>query len=288
MTRAERNIQTTEGTVPTEDGASLRTIRQGAGPALVLCHGGPGLWDHRGPLASIVDDAFDVWRYDQRGCGGSGGVEGPYTIGRSVADLGCVQAAIPEERSILGGHSWGATLAMLYATAHPDASEGSSTSAAPGSSGRAGSPPITPNESDASRAIHATPQLAQQQDLDPDEERELLAIHWATDHADNQRGLAFAQAMALGGVVDRRCNASLNAEMNSLDPEVLRERCSRLTVPVLVIQGTHDPRPREALGSLVSALPNVERVAIQGSGHYPWLEAVGPFEQLVRRWLTAL
>jgi proline iminopeptidase len=51
----------------------LWTIRQGNGPALVCCHGGPGLWDYLAPVAEMVDDLMTVYRYDQRACGRSTG-----------------------------------------------------------------------------------------------------------------------------------------------------------------------------------------------------------------------
>ena len=54
-------------------GATLWTARQGTGPALVLCHGGPGLWDYLGPVADMVDDRATAYRYDQRACGRSSG-----------------------------------------------------------------------------------------------------------------------------------------------------------------------------------------------------------------------
>lgn len=38
---------------------------------MVLCHGGPGLWDYLGPVSSMVEDLCTVHRYDQRGGGRS-------------------------------------------------------------------------------------------------------------------------------------------------------------------------------------------------------------------------
>ena len=52
---------------------SLWTVRQGHGPALVCCHGGPGLWDYLEPVAAMLDDLVTVYRYDQRSCGRSTG-----------------------------------------------------------------------------------------------------------------------------------------------------------------------------------------------------------------------
>ena len=53
--------------------ATLWTEHQGCGPALVLCHGGPGLWDYLAPVAAMIDDLVTVYRYDQRACGRSSG-----------------------------------------------------------------------------------------------------------------------------------------------------------------------------------------------------------------------
>src|SRR5207248_4454548 len=34
----------------------LWSVRQGNGPAVLLCHGGPGLWDYLAPIAEMIDD----------------------------------------------------------------------------------------------------------------------------------------------------------------------------------------------------------------------------------------
>jgi proline iminopeptidase len=49
--------------------------------------------------------------------------------------------------------------------------------------------------------------------------------------------------------------------------------CRALTVPVLILDGADDLRPRWAVDSLELALPNVTRVILPGLGHVPWLEA---------------
>src|SRR5262245_46502587 len=104
--------------VTADDGVALFVRRSGTGPAMVLCHGGPGLWDYFGPLASLLDDGATVVRWDQRGCGRSE-CAGPYTVDRMVADLDQIRAHLGIERWIVGGHSWGAQLALEYVAAHP-------------------------------------------------------------------------------------------------------------------------------------------------------------------------
>jgi proline iminopeptidase len=101
------------------EGASFWTSSQGAGQAaLLLVHGGPGLWDMLAPVAAMLDDLCLVHRFDQRGCGRSKG-GGPYTIARAIADLEALRQHWGHRSWIVGGHSWGADLSLLYALEYP-------------------------------------------------------------------------------------------------------------------------------------------------------------------------
>jgi pimeloyl-ACP methyl ester carboxylesterase len=104
--------------VKTDDGACLWATTSGVGPPLVLCHGGPGMRDYLGPVGALVDDLATVHRFDQRGAGRST-IQGPYAVGRFVADLEMLRGHFGHRRWLVGGHSWGATLALRYALAHP-------------------------------------------------------------------------------------------------------------------------------------------------------------------------
>lgn len=131
-------------------------------------------------------------------------------------------------------------------------------------------------------------ELSRRKDPSAGEKRGLLALSLAADYADLRTGFGFAQEMLADHVVNRGCSVALNAEHDAIDTDRWREDCRRLSVPVLIIEGEQDPRPREAVDSLKQALPNVERVLVRGSGHYPWLEAKSEFLEAVRRWLRAL
>ncbi|MGW7363642.1 alpha/beta fold hydrolase [Streptomyces sp. NPDC054841] len=48
--------------------------------------------------------------------------------------------------------------------------------------------------------------------------------------------------------------------------------CAALEVPVVIVDGELDIRPRRAVDSLERALPQVERVVLEGAGHQPWAE----------------
>ena len=93
-----------------------------AGVPLVFLHGGPGggcLPHHR----RFYDPAF--WRivlYDQRGAGRSTPTASlvDNTTQHLVADLERLREELRVERWLVFGGSWGSTLALAYAQAHPD------------------------------------------------------------------------------------------------------------------------------------------------------------------------
>ena len=102
-----------------DDGCRLWTADTGRGAPLILCHGGPGLWDMFGSLANSLAGDVRVIRWDQRGCGRSER-RGPYSVARSVADLDAVRAQLAVGRVAVLGHSWGATLALRYSIARAE------------------------------------------------------------------------------------------------------------------------------------------------------------------------
>jgi proline iminopeptidase len=94
--------------------------RAGGIPAVYL-HGGPGSGcqpDHR----RLFDpERFHAVLFDQRGAGRSrpkGGRE-HNTLAHLIADMETIRAKFGFERWIVAGGSWGATLALAYAQAHP-------------------------------------------------------------------------------------------------------------------------------------------------------------------------
>ncbi len=93
-----------------------------SGPAVLFLHGGPGAG-----AGAVHRRFFDPhhWRlviYDQRGAGRSkplGGLEAN-TTPDLVADIERLRRHLGIERWLLFGGSWGSTLALAYAQAHPD------------------------------------------------------------------------------------------------------------------------------------------------------------------------
>ena len=101
-------------------GARLHVRAVGQGEPLVVLHGGPD-FDHAYLLPEMdgLAEACRLVYYDQRGRGRSSGEAGDVTIESEVADLDAIRVHLGLERLALLGHSWGALLALEYATRLP-------------------------------------------------------------------------------------------------------------------------------------------------------------------------
>lgn len=283
--------------VTVDDGVRLRLWSAGRsqGPPVVLCHGGPGLWDDLGPLARFIEGRAMVQRYDQRGCGRSEGGAGPFTIERFVDDLGAVVEATAGSigsstnggpRSVVVGHSWGASLALHHALAHPARCAGVVYVSGTG----LGQGWRAVRQAQADRFLSAA-QRRRREELGArartwDEEVEWRTLLWAPDYADRASAFDLAAEDASSPIeINVACSRALDAELRRLDEGDLAERCRALRVPVLVLHGGRDPRPATALDSLVTALPRAEILVIPGAGHRPWVEAPAMFGRSLNTFL---
>lgn len=244
-----------------DDGAELWAERSGDGPPLVLCHGGPGLWDMFDGLLPLRGETA-VIRWDQRGCGRSDRSVEVRSLTEAIADLDAVRRHFGLERMALLGHSWGAQLALFYALEHPH--RVSRLVYVSGTGIDVGSPWKADYRANLRRRVG--PDLGSVAD-----ERERCILQWSADVADAEQlatpwfGVNFA------------ANARLGADMTALLASDLRPRCECLPVPTLIIDGADDIRPRWAVDSLADALPVVRRVIIPGAAHFPWLDAPDAF-----------
>lgn len=255
---------------------------------MVLCHGGPGLWDFLEPVAAMLDDIAIVHRWDQRGAGRSDRTP-PYSIQRFVDDLEALRTHFGHKRWIVAGHSWGARLALEYALCHPERTEALVYFSGTG---------IGREWRNAARAaerqrLEAAFAWARLQELDSrertdDEERELCALKWMTDYVDSARGRAQSEAILLSGMLPNyEVNAAISADYSGVAESTMIARCESLVVPTLIVHGDRDPRPVSATDSLVSALPKATRVVIEDGGHLPWVEQPGRFASVVREFVAA-
>jgi len=122
-TRSDPFAPLTSQLLPVGDGHEIHVEsvgRTGGIPAVYL-HGGPGSGcqpDHR----RLFDpERFHAVLFDQRGAGRSRpkGRREHNTLSHLIADMEIIREKIGFERWMMVGGSWGATLALAYAQAHP-------------------------------------------------------------------------------------------------------------------------------------------------------------------------
>ncbi len=91
------------------------------GIPVVYLHGGPGAGMEAGMRCVHDPQAFRLVMYDQRGCGKSTpeGELRDNTTWRLIADIERLREHLEIDRWIVSGGSWGTTLALAYAQAHP-------------------------------------------------------------------------------------------------------------------------------------------------------------------------
>jgi proline iminopeptidase len=275
--------------VRADDGCWLWATSTGDGAPLVLCHGGPGLWDYFGDVAELLRSKARVVRWDQRGCGRSQR-RGPYSVGRSITDLDAVRDQLAGPRMALLGHSWGAHLALRYAIEHPDRVSHLVY--------------VSGTGIDPERGWHRHYQqnlrkrLGKHRDTwealgtrvrTPTEDRERAVLQWSADFADHTTALRHAERMATPWLgINYDCSQAINTEVkHKLSNNDLAMQCQGLDIPVLIVDGTEDIRPRWAVDSLCQALPNAERVRLAGAGHLPWVENRDDFGRAVTAFLAS-
>jgi proline iminopeptidase len=244
-----------------------------------MCHGGPGLWDMFGSLTGALTPRCRVIRWDQRGCGRSD-KSGPYRLDRSVADLDAVRAGLGLDRMALLGHSWGATLALRYALEHPGRVSQLIYVAGTGL-GWDWHEPFVANIRAALAPYAQRIEALEATAPGPARDRELAIVQWSAEFA-GPDAAALARGMAtpwFGINYEAYDGLWTHVRHTWPEPEAI-DACRGLAVPVLIVDGERDLRPRWGVDSLERALPEVTRVTLP-AGHLPWLERPGEFAAAV-------
>lgn len=271
----------------TDDGAHLAatTTGQPAAPPVLLCHGGPGLWDYLEPVAQLLP-GHRVHRFDQRGCGRSSGPP-DYSMARAVADIETLRAHWGYDRWHVFGHSFGATLALAYAWTYPDRVDRLvyCSGTGPGTGWKADY-----RAEEAARM--SAEQLSRREQLehaerDAAEEVEYLTLCWCTDYPDQAAGLAWARqdATETPYAVNFAANRALSKDASSWPVGAVAARCRDVSAPVLVMHGEADPRPLWNARRIAELVPNGQLAVIPAAGHKPWREDAVVFTAELSRFL---
>lgn len=112
------------GQLPVSDGHRIYFEESGRkdGLPVLFLHGGPGGGTSPVQRRFFDPKAYRIILFDQRGCGQSephGSLEAN-TTWHLLDDIEALRAHLGIDKWLLFGGSWGSTLALLYAQAHPD------------------------------------------------------------------------------------------------------------------------------------------------------------------------
>lgn len=186
--------------------------------------------DYLEPVADLLSDAFEVVLVDPPGCGRSPAIEG--TDLRALLDaIDEVRAALGLDRWLIGGHSFGADLALAYALELPQRTLGV----------LAISPTGVQDDRDWHRAYEAG------------------------------RAAGRDQIAESAFPIDSRTQAAVLAAWRRYikQPELLR-RIADLPVRYMAVVGSEEIRPSWPVEQVAMLAPRGEVVMINGAGHCPW------------------
>ncbi len=276
-------------------GCSLWITYQGNGPALICCHGGPGLWDYLAPVAEMIDDLVTVYRYDQRACGRSTGGP-PYDVATAVADLDALRDHWDLPQWIILGHSWGASLALAYGLAHSSRVRALIYLSGTGIDAswheeyhRNRDALLTPSEQRQLADLRAQLSLVQGAAFDA-VERAYCELSWSPDIADRSRARELARQLFVDGLhINFQVNQVLGKDgKHFIERPTMVEQVATLQIPTLVIHGTLDPRPARVARHLAQCMPSARYVELPNVGHLPWIERPDLLRGVLRPFLERL
>lgn len=113
-----------EGMLARDGGHTIHWSDTGARELMpvIVCHGGPG-GANAPERRRFYDPALlRVVQFDQRGCGASTptGLLAANSLQATIADMEALRVLLGIERGMVSGGSWGSTVALAYAQAHPE------------------------------------------------------------------------------------------------------------------------------------------------------------------------
>ncbi len=211
-------------------GVRLWTTVSGTGIPVMLCNGGAGMADYLASVSSMIEDQAQVMRFEQRGCGRSDAVE-PYTIATCLTDLDAIRRYYGIEAWIIGGHSFGADLALLYALEYPQHTRGLICLAG----GR----------------VH--------------DDRQWHAVYEQRQAVEGE--IVPETAYPFNPEVNKQINQSWKQRIHH--PDLLKQ-IAELRVPALFLYGAEDIRPSWPVEQVAHLLPHARFVLLEKSPHVLW------------------
>ncbi|MBL7911305.1 MAG: alpha/beta hydrolase [Bacteroidia bacterium] len=274
---------------------------------IIYLHGGPAgpIYDeHIKALTPLSEEGYDVYLYDQVGCGQSNLLDNieEYTADRHKKDLEEIIKKISAKKVVLIGQSWGAILATLFVADDPEKIE-KIILTGPG--------PIMPKKMEladltAPDSLYLKEPLVSNQDgfRIVQNIRSAAMAHWATIFgcklASDKEANGFFwtltnqtnKAMVCDTTKALRAAAGMgyycwlmtgNSLENVEDP---RPKIKNSGVPLLILKGQCDNQKWGFLPEYLEYFTNAEIVIIPNAGHSIWIEQHDLYLKTIRTFLA--
>jgi proline iminopeptidase len=270
------------------NGARLFVRTVGAGPPLVIVHGGPGMsHDYLAPqLVALLADEYRLIFYDQRGSGRSSGVEDTtrLTMSQFVDDLDQLRRALHLEQLNLVGHSFGGLLAMYYAAERPaEVAKLLLVDSSP-ASWQLNFPhfrqAIAGRQTAEDREQMAASVSAQDARSDPAAMDRYYKIFFRVFFHDRQ----LSERLELGITRDWLAKNAVTGDRiwGSIGEYDIHDRLRRITAPTLILHGTESVISMAGAEAIAAYIPTARLIVLDDVGHFPYIEAPALFATAVR------
>ncbi len=264
----------------------------GDGEPIIFVHGGPGGSEHTYllPQMQILADDYQLIFYDQRICGRSIAPtdSNSVTLDNFIEDLEGLRQSLHLKKMNLLGHSWGGTLAMLYAVRHPDR-VASLVLVNSGGAEAGFFKAISPNvearrlyaDSLKVEEIFASDAFQNYDSLTTSRFWPLYLKPYFYDQDDAFKlniDLTMTTRKNLGLISQR----PMGAEIMSFD---IRDQLKNVMAPTLLIHGDSDPLPLKYAQEINTLIPNSRLVVLENCGHYSYIEQPEIVKKIVKKFL---
>jgi proline iminopeptidase len=282
-------FQVEENNVPV-NGCELFYQRLGSGPPLVFVHGGMVLdGSNFLPFVTTFAEDFTVVIYDQCGRGQSTEREGKdlttASIMDDVADLDGLREALGFESWSVAGHSWGGVLAGLYAWKYPDSVDKIVMISPVGAHYPAWQKPWIVNTLDMlpEDKRNEFAKLLKNKELKKGDPQEFYTQYFTSIHQAWFADQSWAESIPVHKV---RAKTG-GAVWESLRDYDFRPNFKEIKKEVLIIHGTKDAIPVSSSEEIWETIEGSKLEVIDEVGHYPFIEALGMFTEIVTEFLRS-
>ena len=262
----------------------LRTRTYGKpGPEVIVLHGGPAAVGEAEPVARRLARNFRAFEPFQRGSS-----DEPLTVAVHIEDLlRLVQSISDDTRPSVVGESWGAMLALAYASTYPN-SIGALVLIGCGTFDQESRRNM--NETIESRLDETSRNKLRSLAADyADPDERLHEQHKLTSKAYSYDPIPADEQLELKEPFDAHAYQETWNDMLRLQEKgIYPAAFSRIKSPVLMLHGAYDPHPGKMIyASLKAHIPHLEYHELANCGHSPWQErqARKDFFMVMTNWL---